>query len=191
METTTVSPDSRMAGLPLDPAGHPIFWCFLRENAVAIALNEKRCFFCGEKLGSYFAFVIGSISTILRTYPQPPAHRLCALYAALAAEGTLLRRTSSISAVWLTQGYKPEALPDGRTRIQLGDPTEVLWFKQGREATEAEITEELETAYALLLDTAKAEGDRAVEALTISYAMARNLAPQGKTTCQIADLQVQ
>src|SRR4249920_2430888 len=83
---------SRIAALPHDDRGFPIpFFVITMPDGTRDfrimdhvrrdkCIRSSLCWICGEKLGTYKAFVIGPMCTITRTSSEPPSHRECAEY---------------------------------------------------------------------------------------------------------------
>lgn len=193
---------ARIARLPLDARGFPVPWFvhwqdgvpdfrIVRENGIGLAHKHKTCWLCGEPLGRYGAFVIGPMCGINRTISEPPSHRDCALYAAMAcpfltrpamkrnergiadmieaglakdSAGHGLKRNPGCCSVWVTREWRPFKAQGGYL-FTFGDPTEVTHWCQGRTATRAEVLHSIETGLPALQELADAEGPKAVAAL--------------------------
>lgn len=163
----------------------------VRENGIAIAHNKKLCWLCGESLGRYGAFVIGPMCGVNRTISEPPSHRECAEYAATAcpflttpsavrnergldmsscreAAGNGIKRNPGVACVWVTREWKPFRAQTGNHGVlfNLGDPTHVAFYCEGRPATRAEVLHSVDTGIPLLQELANAQGPDAVAALS-------------------------
>jgi hypothetical protein len=128
------------------------------------AIEERRCWVCGGLLGKHLAFVIGPMCAINKTSAEPPSHMECALWSAQfcpflsrpkmvrredetvnnALLGTSgLARNPGCAGVWVTNGYTLFKAPPGASAtgylIEMGSPTSVAWFAEGRHATRAEV----------------------------------------------------
>lgn len=154
-----------------------------REDAV----ERRVCWLCGEPLGAYKAFVIGPMCAINRTSSEPPCHRDCAIFAAQAcpflvrphmsrrmsglpdeareADGVGLVRNPGVALVWVTRSYGIFRDGRGGWLIEVGEPTDTLWFAEGRTATRSEVVASIDSGYPLLLEVAEAQGPDAVTAL--------------------------
>jgi hypothetical protein len=160
------------------------------ERKWSRCVRERLCWICGGRLGAHGAFVIGPMCSINRTSAEPPAHLDCATFAAQACPfltmpkmrrredglpeatvdpaGQMLRRNPGVALVWATRKWTLFRV--GRDPLggragwlfQLGDPTEVSWFAEGRRATRAEVLESIDSGCPLLRDVAEAEGPEAV-----------------------------
>lgn len=157
---------------------------------LAPAIRNKLCWVCGEKLGTHLAFVIGPMCTVNRVSSEPPCHLDCAIFSATACPfltrprmrrnekdipdqhqspaGIMIERNPGVTAVWVTRGYRlyrpgisDPSVGQGLL-FQIGDPTAVHWFAQGRRATRAEIMESIDSGYPILMEMAKKDGDVAV-----------------------------
>lgn len=168
-----------------------------REEAV----TRRVCWICGEPLGAYKAFVIGPMCAINRTSSEPPCHRDCAIFAAQAcpflvrphmrrrdndlpgdvvtADGVGLQRNPGVALVWVTRSYGIFRDGRGGWLIEVGDPTDTLWFAEGRAATRDEVVASIDSGYPLLLEVAQAEGSGAVEALAAYRRRIEPLLPSG------------
>ncbi|MDA4845968.1 hypothetical protein [Hoeflea poritis] len=159
------------------------------ENKLRKAIEHDHCWICGEKVGKYKAFVIGPMCGINRTISEPPQHRDCAIFAArncpfLAnpmakrnerglpyerkdAPGKSIRRNPGACGVWISKHpsmFRPRRGNAG-ILFDIGDPVEVLWFCEGREATLGEIRNSIETGLPILFKDAQSQGEDAVRAL--------------------------
>jgi hypothetical protein len=91
--------------------------------------------------------------------------------------GHAVKRQPGASCLWVTKSYVLFNAPGGLL-FELGDPIEVLWFREGRAATRAEVLDSIESGYPILLELAQAEGDRAVRELERLRARVEPLLPQ-------------
>lgn len=188
----------RIAARPVSITGFPVPWFAAYVDGVpdlrvadmakmARAHRQHLCWVCGEKLGNVFAFLLGPMCIINRTISEPPSHRDCAVYSALACpflskprmrrnekdlpegftdpEGMVKRNPGAV-AVWITRGYRPFRSPDGGTLFTFDDPEEVLWFAEGREATHDEVATSIHSGLPILREEARKEGPKALAALS-------------------------
>ena len=200
----------RMTRLPIDKRGYPVPWFvawidgepdfrIIKPRAVLQALRDKKCWICGERLGKYKAFVIGPMCAINRVSSEPPMHRDCAEFAAMAcpfltrpkakrrehgvteldvkeAAGIGLKRNPGVALVWITRRFEIIRLKDGLL-FDVGDPDEVLWFCEGRAANRNEVMESINSGFPILQEAAEKEGDGAVEELVRRRSAAEALVP--------------
>lgn len=180
---------ARIRNLPVSPTGFPVPWFVhfengvpdfrvIRRGALLMAYKHKRCWVCGHPLGRVFAMTLGPMCIINRTISEPPSHRECAVYSAIAcpflsnprmrrnevglpeehipAAGDGIKRNPGAVAVWMTRGYKPFKAYGGSTGtlFTFDDPEEVLWFAEGRPASRDEVMASIDSGYPLLLETA-------------------------------------
>jgi len=128
------------------------------------AIKHARCWVCGEPLGAFKTFVLGPMCGINRTTSEPPCHRACAIWSAqncpflvrphmdrrqheaLVATGSTstiggvgLTRNPGVTLVWTTKSFEVWTPKPGERLIHIGEPTEILWFAEGRTATRAEV----------------------------------------------------
>jgi len=144
------------------------------------AVKFKRCWVCGQEMGRNCSFVLGPMCAVTRTSPEPPSHHDCAVYSAVTcpflsipdmrrrekglpvghvpAPGCGIKRNPGVALVWTTRSWK---LIRGQTAdgggnpgvlVSVGDPSETLWFCEGRAATRAEIDASMESGLPLLYD---------------------------------------
>jgi len=152
------------------------------------ALKERRCWVCGEPLGRWVAYVVGPMCGINRTSAEPPVHRDCGIYSARACpflrepklvrneheplpdgakEGKVfggigIRRNPGVALVWVQRGATTvQKVPNGYV-CKMGDPFELLWYRESREATRAEIDESVATGLPILRQMAEEDGPEAV-----------------------------
>ena len=153
------------------------------------AVREHLCWICGQRLGRFLTFVAGPMCGVNRTSAEPPAHLDCAQYAARACPflalpkatrrlaglpaghiepaGDMIKRNPGVAMVWTTRTFRTFRCEGagGGWLIEMGEPTSVEWYAEGREATRAEVDESIETGLPLLREVAVSEGAAAVEAL--------------------------
>lgn len=148
------------------------------------AIRREVCWICGGALGRRLSFAIGPMCTVNRLSAEPPQHRDCAVWAAgvcpfmsdpgrmrrdknlpdgAGAPGVMLTRNPGAVAVYTTRTAMPEPHPGGYL-FRLGEPTEVLWFTEGRAATREEAREAFGRALPALLEIAAQEGKGALQA---------------------------
>jgi hypothetical protein len=176
-------------------------WDFvnLDPRNIVEAYRRQICFLCGEKLGAFKCFVIGPMCSINRVSVEPPAHRDCAEYAVRACPflarpnakrndrahlgkpedtpGTMVEHNPGAVLIWITKRYAP--ITDGRGGVlfEIGDPVEVYWYTEGRQASRAEILAAIdkglphlrkEAEQANALDDLQAMIDRAMTLLPVA-----------------------
>jgi hypothetical protein len=159
----------------------------VRPNGIKIAYERKICWVCGEPLGRNFAMTLGPMCAVNRTISEPPSHRECSIYSAQAcpflsnprmrrnardlpehetAPGNGILRNPGAICVWVTRGFKPFSANDGSgTLFTFDDPSETLWFAEGRSATRDEVCRSIDSGFPLLIDEARREGPDALKAL--------------------------
>lgn len=165
---------------------------------IGVAVRERRCWLCGNPMGSYRAFLIGPMCAVNRVSSEPPSHRACAEYAAQVCPflanpsaprretqlprdvsepaGVGLKRNPGVALVWITRSFNILRVSNG-VLFQVGDPTELRWFAEGRPATRAECLASIESGLPLLREPAEAQGPRAVAAFERMLAVALALVP--------------
>lgn len=167
-------------GVPEFRAMDPVKW--------RRAVREQVCWVCGGTLGKHLAFVVGPMCVVNRTTSEPPCHRDCAEWSARccpflsrphmvrrtdadtptvaeASAGFALARNPGVAAVYLTRSYEvfaPQlvtAQANAGLLIEMGAPTDVLWFAEGRDATRAEVEQSLAGGLPALADMAAQDPD--------------------------------
>ena len=163
------------------------------------AIKERRCWVCGEPLGVWLAFPIGSMCAISRTISEPPSHRECAEWSikwcpfisnpdmvrrtddvpadAIEPSGFGIKRNPGVMALWMTRSFETFKVPAGGVLITIGEPVDVTWWREGRPATRAEVQEAVDSGMPNLLGAAKMEGPFAVEELGKQVKRAEKLWP--------------
>ena len=163
-------------------------WDFvnLDPRLVVEACRRDVCFTCGQPLGRFKCFAIGPMCSINRVSSEPPSHRECALYAVRACPflsrpnarrntkahlgtfdttpGMPVEHNPGVTLAWITKTYHIMRVPNGFL-FQIGEPTETLWFCEGRTATRAEILAAIDKGLPFLREAAAKEGDGAEEDL--------------------------
>jgi hypothetical protein len=196
-----------MKALPIDSRGYCIPW-FVAEvdgkrdfrcadgRKRGLAVKNRLCWLCGEKLGRHLAFVIGPMCAVNRNTSEPPCHRDCAEFAAQACPFLILPKAEYRRAnlpdgsqghmgalpgnpgavcIWITHSYKPYRVPGGTASdwlIRVGDPVEVLWYCEGKPATRAQIMDSFDRRLTLLEDVAREHGEETVLAEHVARTMA-------------------
>lgn len=168
---------ARIKALPRDKRGYPVPWFvqwidgepqfpIMDPGKRALAVLEKRCWVCGERLGQYMAFVVGPMCGINRTSSEPPAHLECANFSVRACPflknpnmkrienehtkdgqspgGIMVRRNPGVSLIWVTKTFKIFADGNGGWLIRLGNPNRIAFYKEGRLACQDEIFASIE-----------------------------------------------
>ena len=139
-----------------------------------LAVTEKLCWVCGQKLGAFLSFVIGPMCSVNRISSEPPSHRECAEFSVRACpflskphmvrrennlpedkrhDGRMIARNPGCAAVWTTKSYKVVSDGAGGWLVQIGDPTDVTWWAEGRTATRDEVLASIDSGLPLLRDT--------------------------------------
>lgn len=134
---------------------------------------EQRCFICGGRLGRAVAFVIGPMCAVNRVSAEPPSHAECCEWSAVvcpflsrpdmrrrdhdypqqASEGAghMIKRNPGVSLVWRSETYRRVTVPNGHL-WDIGHPVSIQAYREGREATKAEIVESIGTGLPLLAE---------------------------------------
>jgi hypothetical protein len=173
------------------------------DSRFLIEAHKRRlCWLCGDRLGVYLSFVIGPMCAINRTISEPPSHLECARFAAQACPflvlprahrrdanlpedvrepgGEGLKRNPGCCCIWTTRSYTPFRPHRGHPGVlfQLGEPTGLEWYAEGREATREEVLASVDSGLPLLRPMAVEDGPEAVAELDKRYDhFVRQLAP--------------
>lgn len=216
-ELEALSP--RLQRLPVDDRGYPVPWFVAWVDGKPeframdgakwlLAVRERRCWVCGDRLGAYMTFVIGPMCGINRTTAEPGCHLDCAEWSArncpflsrpqmvrreddflnnehLVEEsaGTAITRNPGVALLWTTKQFHVFNDGQGKPLIHLGDPTAVRWYAEGRPATRAEVLQSVDSGFPALLSIAeeqdRKEGCGAVKALQQYRARFEQFLPAG------------
>lgn len=213
--TTTLRPGlpplpARIARLPIH-RGYPVPWFVawidgepdfrvIGENKIPNAHNHRMCWICGELLGSFLAFTVGPMCAVNRISSEPPSHRECAEFAAIAcpfltrphmvrreagmpdgvkdAAGFGLKRNPGVAMVWVTKSYTVKRVDNGVLFV-MGDPRSVECYAEGRKATPEEISRSVDTGIPLLMEGIEEEEphrrEKGIRVLNARIAEARRL----------------
>jgi hypothetical protein len=152
-----------------------------------LAVNQNICWVCGETLGIYKAFPIGPMYAVNRTTSEPPCHLDCAIFSAtncpfltrprmkrnpreLPAEtnepaGIFLTRNPGAVCVWVTKSFKPFKVGPTDWLIKMDEPTQVIWYTEGKLATRQQVVDSIDSGLPAIMDIALEEGPEAVDML--------------------------
>lgn len=166
------------------------------------AIRYNRCWVCGDHNGAYKVFVVGPISLISGVHGEPPCHRDCAEYSVQACpflarpamrrrekglpEGGLfvdgiVKGNPGVSVLWSTKRFRTDRGAVSGTRIFLGSPEWLSWWREGRAATREEAATSLDSGRSVLLDEARAHGPDGLAVLDQRYQRAVQLLPKEVT----------
>lgn len=145
----------RINSLPIQN-GFPVPWFVAEINGkfdfriigqgkLIDAIKYKKCWICGERLGSYLAFPIGSMCAINRTISEPPAHTECAEWSVKACPflaqrqdyrretnlpdgikepgGVAIARQPGVTCLWVTSKYDVFNVGNGLIFMRRGTTT--------------------------------------------------------------------
>lgn len=167
------------------------------------AVRFRCCWVCGQTLGRYAAFVLGPMCAVNKVTSEPGCHLECAIYSVRVCPflsrpdmrrrqrgitpgengfqmpaGHMLTRNPGVAVVWVTTRWEPTKTPTGPL-ICLGEPTRVLWFCRGVEATPQQARAGLESGIPLLEQACEHDEDPAGSRADLAreIAAARKLLP--------------
>lgn len=171
----------------------------IREGGIEDAHRLGLCWLCGQPRGRYGAYVIGPMCAVNRVSAEPPSHRECAIYAARVCPfltrptmrrrdlpddlgttnpaGEMIRRNPGVALVWISRDYRPFLDPNGGVLFDVGEPTETLWFAEGRPASRDEVLASIDSGLPILRDMAEQDGPDAVTMLDGMHRRALELVP--------------
>lgn len=184
----------RMRGLPVDERGWLVPWFVawidgkpdhrvIDAGKRVQAMRFRRCWLCGEPLGTRGAFVLGPMCAVNRTNGEPPSHYDCARFAVqacpflsqprakrnrdpladvpdtLPAPGCGLQRNPGAIGIWVTREWRPFRAYSGAPGwlVEIGEPERVEWYCGGRPATRTEVEESIVSGLPLLAEQAAAQ----------------------------------
>lgn len=183
----------RMKHLPVDERGYPVpmfvayvnrkpeFRAAVKEFG-SLCIKNKTCWVCGCKLMGEAVFVIGPMCAINRVSSEPPSHRDCARYSAIACPfltrpqmvrregdgmpteyngpGESIRRNPGVALLWFSRGHEARRYPEGFLWHFTRTPLIVEWYARGRQATRAEVLESIRSGLPALEAAADRDGSR-------------------------------
>lgn len=150
------------------------------------AIKFNLCWTCGQPMGVFRTFVLGPMCCVNRVSAEPPSHFDCAQYSVKgcpflskphmhrrdaglpdsASVGEMNMRNPGVMCLWTTRTFKPVRMTasDGMPGLlfDVGEPTSMSWWREGREATRAEVMDGISSGLPILQDMAEKEGNRAV-----------------------------
>jgi hypothetical protein len=165
------------------------------------AWQNRLCWICGQPLGgATVTYAIGPMCAVNRISAEPPSHRECAEYSVKACpflsrphahrreadlpddsvepDGIMLKRNPGVILLWTARRLTTGPFVAGDAVLfNVGEPAEVQWFCQGREATREEIEDSINSGLPILLEMAEKQGDRAVSQLARQVEEAWKLLP--------------
>lgn len=153
-------------------------------NKLMTALRESRCWVCGlRRKDTPMAYVAGPMCGVNRTSAEPPCHQDCGRWTVRACPflaypkrirderelpdgrvqaGVGIMRNPGVAMLWISDSYETWRPPGGGLLFDIGEPSAVEWYCEGRAATRAEVVESVETGLPLLMEQAKMGGPEAV-----------------------------
>jgi hypothetical protein len=131
----------------------------------ASAVKFRLCWVCGQPLGVHISFVIGPMCAVTRTTAEPATHLDCALWSlrgcpfmmrpkmvrreggnldgaeAFEPGGIMIKRNPGVMCLWNTRIWTMFRDNQGRPLLRVGEPESVSWWREGRQASRAEVME--------------------------------------------------
>lgn len=202
----------RMCHRPIDERGYTVPWFVewingkpdfrvMDRRKFYLAIKNRLCWLCGEKLGVFMTFCIGPMCVVNRITSEPPCHLECAEYAAKGcpflthphakyrtgklpndAQETpgMLTHNPTACALYTTRSYRPRAVNDGVNEgvlLMLGEPESVTFWHKGRHATRDEAQAAMNVGLPHLRAAAESEGGDAPRVLDERLAYAQRYLP--------------
>lgn len=190
LRSDITAPPKFMQQLPIDERGYPVPWFvewidgkpeFRAMSGVKLvqAINQHRCWVCGNKLFSELVFVIGPMCAVNRINSEPPCHRECARYSAkncpflskpqmirrkggidvaVTMHESSIERNPGVTALWYARRFDLVEIPTG-VLFRMGAAFKVEWFCRGRVATREEVLHSIDTGVPLLDATCDQDDD--------------------------------
>lgn len=161
----------------------PDFRVVTRDKVVT-ALRFRLCWCCGQKLGPSGVFVVGPMCGVNRISSEPPSCHDCAGWAVQACPfllnpnmrrmpseagdrevGVMVKRNPGVSLLWESAAWEPFDAGGGGILIDIGDPLNVAWMREGRNATREEVDTSIAGGIGQLRQMALEEGREAIAEL--------------------------
>lgn len=169
-----------MEKLPIDERGYPVPFFVQWVNGkpeframdgdkLVRCVKERLCWICGQALFREMVFVAGPMCAVNRISSEPPSHRECARYAAVACpflakpkmvrredgmpdkivtEGAILRNPG-VTMLWFCRRFTIERANPG-VLFNMGTPFQVEWYGLGKSATREQVLESFESGIPIL-----------------------------------------
>jgi hypothetical protein len=150
------------------------------------AIRFKLCWVCGKQRGRYGSFVVGPMCAVNHTSAEPPCHKDCAVYSAKVCPflttprmvrrdrhlpedrvdpaGVMLLRNPGVALVYTSRTFDIFRVDNG-VLWDMGEPTAMEWFAEGREAHLVEVLASIESGLPTLATVAAEEGEDALAEL--------------------------
>lgn len=168
-------------------------------DAIQSAISNSLCWVCGRPLhpNAAYAFVIGPMCAVNRVSAEPPSHVACADWSARACPfltrphmvrrendkpegnvaGHMIERNPGVALVWLSRTAHAFPAPPQGILFNVGDPVQVRFYREGREATREEIMESIDSGLPILREMAEQDGPDACAELERMTEVALELVP--------------
>lgn len=201
----------RIKMLPVDYRGYPIPWFVAMVTQgdgepysdfrmadvkkLSMAILQNLCWVCGQPTGKFKSFVLGPMCALNRNNAEPPCHKECATFSAMACPfitkpnmkrnehdlpenmaaeaGIAIKRNPGCVCVWTTKSFT-WFKHGGGALFTPGEPVSTEWYAEGRTATREEVLASVESGVPILLDMA-AKDSNPEEALALLARMEADL----------------
>lgn len=150
---------------------------------LVVCVKLKLCWVCGQPLGRFKCFPIGPMCAVNRNTAEPPSHLECALWSVKGCPflskprmvrredeftashknevaGVMIERNPGVTCLWTALSYERRRDGQGGILFTVGEPVSVTWWREGREATRAEVLHAICTGMPALLELCHDEKDR-------------------------------
>lgn len=95
----------------------------------------------------------------------------------IAPAGHMIHRNPGCVLVWTTRRYRTFSDGRGGALFDVGEPTRVAWYREGRTATRAEVLESIESGLPILRELAQEDGPAGAIDLERRYRLVEPLLP--------------
>ncbi len=131
---------------------------------LALAIRDRLCWVCGNRLAKDMTFVIGPMCGVNRTSAEPPSHLICGRWSARNCPflsrphahrrdndkpdgivelkdgpGFAIKRNPGVTLLWTTRKYTRFSDGKGGMLFHTCEPLAVEWWAEGRPATRAQV----------------------------------------------------
>lgn len=154
----------------------------------------RKCWVCGQKIVGRMAFVIGPMCAVNRVSAEPPCHPTCADWSTRACPfmlrpnmvrrekdmpagakdppGEMLRRNPEVMLIWQADDYHIIHVQNEGNLFRIGSPVQITPMTKGREATQQELIDSINSGLPLLKKLAADQGKRALRMLEFELGQA-------------------
>lgn len=173
MTSTDLEIPARLARRPRNHAGYVVPWFVgwvdgepdfrvMDLDHLFLAVRLRLCWLCGEAL-------LANPNKRRREGRMPEG--------AVDPAGIMLKRNPGVALLWSTRKYQLFRDGQGGVLFDIGEPTDVRWYVEGRPARRGEVLESIESGLPSLRQLAEEEGAKATAELDRRVIRALALVP--------------